>query len=81
MYVCLCRGVRASEVAEAIREGARTVGQVGRACGAGVTCGGCRPVIHDLLVDHGAGQRRSRSDDDDEHVVVRSPGSGTPLAS
>ncbi|MCU0655357.1 MAG: (2Fe-2S)-binding protein [Polyangiaceae bacterium] len=36
-----------------IREGARTLKQVGMACGAGTDCGACRGVLRDLLEEHG----------------------------
>ena len=49
MVVCLCRGVRCSEVRRVIREGAHTVEAVGLACGAGTDCGGCRGTVDDLL--------------------------------
>lgn len=49
MYVCLCRGVTDERVVEVVREGAGSVAAVGRACGAGRTCGGCRPEIRRLL--------------------------------
>lgn len=49
MYVCLCRGVTDQAVADAVRDGARSLSAVGRACGAGRTCGGCRPEIRRLL--------------------------------
>lgn len=51
MYVCLCRGVTKRAVLDALREGARTLGAVGRACGAGRVCGGCRPEICRLLAE------------------------------
>ncbi len=69
MIVCLCRGVRCSEVRRAVRAGARSVEAVGEACGAGTDCGGCRGVIDDILdeatderavsVGHGARVRLS----------------------
>ena len=41
MIACLCRGVSDSEVRSAIAEGARTVADIRRACGAGADCGSC----------------------------------------
>jgi len=45
MIVCLCKGVTAHAVWGAIRGGARTVEDIGHACGAGTGCGSC----HDFL--------------------------------
>ena len=52
MIVCVCQGVRCSEVRSAIRGGALTVEAVGAACGAGTDCGSCRSVIEDMLEEH-----------------------------
>jgi bacterioferritin-associated ferredoxin len=52
MYVCLCKGVSERAVRASIREGARTLQQVGRACGAGTDCGACRGAVRDLLEEH-----------------------------
>ncbi len=41
MIVCLCHSVSDREVREHVEHGCRTVGQVGRACGAGTDCGQC----------------------------------------
>ena len=49
MYVCLCKVATDSDVKSAIAEGARTVEDVGDACGAGTGCGACRPQIHEML--------------------------------
>jgi len=49
VYVCLCKVASDRDVKAAIDEGARTVDQVGEACGAGTGCGACRPMIHEML--------------------------------
>ena len=49
MIVCLCKGVSCGAVRGAIGEGALSVDEVGRACGAGTDCGGCHGAIEDLL--------------------------------
>ena len=49
MIVCHCHAIRARDVEGAIAGGARTPGEVARACGAGTGCGGCRPVIEELI--------------------------------
>jgi bacterioferritin-associated ferredoxin len=49
MIVCLCKGVSCGTVRQAIGEGAMSVEEVGRICGAGTDCGGCQGAIEDLL--------------------------------
>ncbi len=49
MLVCLCKAVPERRVRSAIREGARTVTEVGRATGAGTDCGACREMIAQIL--------------------------------
>ena len=52
MYVCHCRAVTDGEIREAITAGACDLDEVGRRCGAGVNCGGCCPLIQELLSEH-----------------------------
>jgi len=49
MLVCHCEGVTEREIECAIGAGARTRRDVARQCGAGRVCGGCHPVIDELL--------------------------------
>lgn len=49
MIVCVCQGVRCTDVRATIRGGALTVESVGSACGAGTDCGSCRGMIEDLI--------------------------------
>ncbi len=49
MIVCHCHGVSDRAIRAAVQEGARTRRQVARACHAGRACGGCRPVIHEII--------------------------------
>jgi len=51
MYVCHCRAVTDGEIREAIAAGACDLDEVGLRCGAGVTCGGCCPLIQELLAE------------------------------
>ncbi len=51
VIVCHCQGVSDRRIRREARRGAATPGEVARACGAGTDCGGCVPVIEDLLVD------------------------------
>jgi bacterioferritin-associated ferredoxin len=52
MFVCHCRAVTDAEIREAITAGACDLDEVGRSCGAGITCGGCCPLIQELLAEH-----------------------------
>ena len=49
MYVCHCRAVTDRTVAACVAGGARTVQEVAERCGAGGRCGGCIPVVEELL--------------------------------
>ena len=51
MFVCHCRAVTDGEIRQAITAGACDLDEVGRRCGAGVTCGGCCPLIQELLAE------------------------------
>jgi bacterioferritin-associated ferredoxin len=53
MLVCHCKGLTDRDVRRAIESGACTRREVTLRCGAGSVCGGCRPVIDELL---GAGE-------------------------
>jgi bacterioferritin-associated ferredoxin len=52
MYVCHCRAVTDGEIREAISAGACDLEEVGLRCGAGIICGGCCPLIEELLAKH-----------------------------
>lgn len=49
MLVCHCKRVSDREIRATIEDGARCADSVGRACGAGTGCGGCRPAIDELI--------------------------------
>ena len=57
MYVCHCRAVTDGEIREAITAGACDLDEVGLHCGAGITCGGCCPLIQELLAEHAEANR------------------------
>ena len=52
MIVCHCFRVSDREIRQCAQEGARTVCEVGRECGAGAGCGGCRPAIAQIIDAH-----------------------------
>ena len=49
MIVCHCHRVTDREIRACVRGGARSCEDVGDACGAGTGCGGCVPLVHDLV--------------------------------
>ena len=49
MLVCHCNGVSDRTVRRVVRDGALTVSEVGRACGAGTCCEGCGPTINRII--------------------------------
>lgn len=49
MIVCHCFCVSDREIRSCVREGARGPSDIGRACGAGTGCGGCRPEIASIV--------------------------------
>jgi len=49
MMVCHCFCVSDREIRACARDGAHSVGEVGKACDAGTGCGGCRPEIASIL--------------------------------
>jgi bacterioferritin-associated ferredoxin len=51
MIVCHCRGVSDRTVRQAVRRGATTPRAVARACGAGSGCGGCLPLVAELIAE------------------------------
>jgi bacterioferritin-associated ferredoxin len=52
MFVCHCRALTDGEISEVITGGACDLDEVGDRCGAGITCGGCCPLIEELLAQH-----------------------------
>ncbi len=49
MIVCQCQAISDRQIRQAVREGARTRGDVEKGCGAGARCGGCHPTIEQIL--------------------------------
>ena len=49
MIVCHCKAISDRSIRQAVREGARSPRQVARACEAGRRCGGCHPVIREII--------------------------------
>jgi NAD(P)H-nitrite reductase large subunit len=49
VLVCHCHRVCDRTILECIRNGARSIEEVSRSCGAGTSCGGCRPAIDSIV--------------------------------
>ena len=49
MLICHCKGLTDRAVRRTVKGGACTVAEVTRSCGAGGVCGGCRPMIEEIV--------------------------------
>jgi assimilatory nitrate reductase catalytic subunit len=49
MIVCICAGISERELRAVIADGATTMKQIERRCGAGSGCGACRPLVRECL--------------------------------
>jgi bacterioferritin-associated ferredoxin len=54
MIVCLCANVSERELRATIADGATTMREIGRRCGAGAGCGECRSAVRECLREHRA---------------------------
>jgi bacterioferritin-associated ferredoxin len=54
VLVCLCHPTSDRDLDAVIDEGARTVQEIGRRCGAGTGCGACVEELRDRLTAKGA---------------------------
>ena len=64
MIVCHCHAVTDRDIRKVVQEeGARTCGEIRRACKAGGDCGGCCPHVHMILqgVHRDGGQEQERA--------------------
>lgn len=56
MIVCVCRAVSDRTVTQAIAEGASSVEDLGKRCGAGTSCGMCLDELSSMLRTRGRSQ-------------------------
>jgi len=49
VLICHCAGVRDARVLDAIARGSSSCEAIAAACGAGARCGGCRPLLEQML--------------------------------
>ena len=54
MFACICAAATESEVRACVHHGARSVDDIGDACGAGAGCGSCRERLGVLLATSAA---------------------------
>ena len=54
MIVCLCFPTSDRDIDACVRDGARTVDEIGDLCGAGTGCGACRDELRERLERCGA---------------------------
>jgi len=60
VLVCHCRAKSDHEIRRAVRNGAVTLHEVSRACGAASGCGGCAEAVHEIIASElGAFEPRS----------------------
>jgi bacterioferritin-associated ferredoxin len=62
MIVCLCHPTSDRELEAIIDDGARTVEEISRRCGAGTGCGACVGELRERLEARGAGCSRDCAD-------------------
>lgn len=51
MYVCICHGITDRAIREARNRGIASIEQLGAETGCGSTCGSCRPLAAQILLD------------------------------
>jgi bacterioferritin-associated ferredoxin len=49
MIVCVCANVSERKLRTVIADGATTMKEIERRCGAGAGCGACRPLVRECL--------------------------------
>lgn len=49
MIVCHCRGISDRAIRSLVKQGASSPHDVSRACAAGLSCGGCQPIIEHIV--------------------------------
>jgi bacterioferritin-associated ferredoxin len=49
MIVCHCHLVTERRIRQMVREGCSSLTELGRACGAGTSCGGCLPLVCEIV--------------------------------
>jgi bacterioferritin-associated ferredoxin len=75
MIVCMCHPTSDRDLDAVIDEGARTVEDIGRRCGAGTGCGSCLEDLRERLSQRGCARDcdREAADDDAAPLVAIRP--------
>jgi bacterioferritin-associated ferredoxin len=68
VIVCHCRATSDREIRRAVRNGAVTLHEVSRSCGAASGCGGCAEAVHEVIASE-LGAFEPRSLDLDRHAT------------
>lgn len=63
MIVCMCHPATERDIESCIRDGARSVEDIGEMCGAGTGCGACRDELRETLERSGIGGESDRPRD------------------
>jgi bacterioferritin-associated ferredoxin len=74
MVVCLCKNVSNRTIDTVIEDGATTIEEIGRACGAGTDCGGCHCDLEERL------ERAACDRSGTHHLTVVQPGAAARVA-
>jgi bacterioferritin-associated ferredoxin len=69
VLICHCRAATDREIRRAVRNGATTLREVSRACGAAGGCGGCVEAVLDVIASE-LGAREPRSIDPDRRPLA-----------
>jgi bacterioferritin-associated ferredoxin len=69
MIVCMCHPTSDRDLDAVIDEGARTVEDIGRRCGAGTGCGACVDDLRERLSQRGACARDCEREAADEDIA------------
>jgi bacterioferritin-associated ferredoxin len=75
MIVCMCHPTSDRDLDAVIDEGARTVEDIGRRCGAGTGCGSCLEELRERLSQRGCAREcdRQAADEDAPSLVAIRP--------
>ena len=49
MIICLCHGINDRQVRDVMQSGAKTLGEISKACRAGSDCGTCCTTIRSIM--------------------------------
>lgn len=56
MIVCQCKGTTDATIRKEVRQGAKTIAEVGALCSAGTECEGCHETIAKIILEERSSQ-------------------------